>query len=170
MKPHARRAPRPVEDRPTMNGTGRSVRPTKARRGGATTVETAFVASAVLVVMIATLDLGLAVLRYNTLSAIARGISRAAIVRGERSSSPWGPATLTGTLDAGAAPAVAAADLVVALDSASVAYTIEWLDGGNAIDDRVRVHVASNYVPVLPFLLGTGPYELTATSILRVMY
>lgn len=139
-------------------------------RSGATTVEAAFVGGAVLVVMIATLDLGLAVLRYNTLSAVARAVSREAIVHGDEALTPWGPAEMSGTLDDGSAPALAASHLVVAIDPTEVTYTLEWPDGTNEMDDRVRVRVASNYVPVLPFLLGNGPYELSATSVLRVMH
>ena len=94
-------------------------RNSRSTRRGATLVESAFVLGTLLLLLFAMLDLSLATLRYNALSAIARCIARETVVHGEQSAperTPWGPATMEGLCNDGSAPALAATDLLVAVD------------------------------------------------------
>src|SRR5688572_30357725 len=68
-------------------------------RHGVAVIEAAIVISVFLVILLGTLDLGLAVLRYNVLSETSRRLARTASLRGERATperTAWGPGTYTG--------------------------------------------------------------------------
>ena len=76
-------------------------RHTGALRRGVTTVESAFVLSVLFLVLFVLFDLGLAVFQYNTLSAVACRLARAAIVTCDQRRPPdqtsWGPNEYIGT-------------------------------------------------------------------------
>ncbi|MCY2965986.1 MAG: pilus assembly protein, partial [Planctomycetota bacterium] len=70
-----------------------------ASRGGATTVETVLVLSVWILLLAGTFDLGMAVLRYNTLAHTARQGARQAIVHGKLAApqrTVWGPSKYIG--------------------------------------------------------------------------
>lgn len=140
---------------------------------GVTIVESAFVLSTLLLILLTMLDLGLAVLSYNSLSAAARRTAREAIVRGEQAPperTAWGPDAYDGT----AADATEQAGLVrtslAALDPKDVHVRIDWIDGDNHVDDRVRVTLTYRYVPLLPLPFAADSYDLAAVSTMRITH
>lgn len=140
-------------------------------RSGALVVEGAIVLGVVLTLLLGMLDLAIAVLRFNTLSEAARRGARAAIVHGELSSpekTSWGPATFTGTADDSSELAAAIRPVLVAFDAADVAVTADWLDGGNARDDRVRIAVSYSHQLIFSQLFGSDPITLNGVSTMRI--
>lgn len=142
-------------------------------RRGAVAVEGAVVLGVFLLILFGMFDVGLAVMRQNTLSEAARRLARAAIVRGTMapdSIGSWGPATVSGSAADGSPYAGAVRPILVAMDHDLVSFRIEWLDGDNGTTDRVRASVSFPHRPMVPFILGTAPLELSATSIMRIAH
>ena len=105
-------------------------------------VESVVILSTLLLIVFATFDLGLAALRYNTLSYAARHVARVAIVRG--ASAPpeytaWGPNAYSGNAGDGSEIANAAALLLPTMKASDVQINVNWTDGDNREDDRVVV-------------------------------
>ena len=143
------------------------------RRCGATMVESAIVLSAMLTLLIGIVDLGLGVLHYNTMSEAARRLARRASVRGEMASpehATWGPAAYEGTCSDGSPQAQTIEPVLIAVDPHDVSFQIEWMDGGYAVDDRVRATISLDYQPILPTLWGGGNYTLSASSTMRIAH
>ncbi|MGE3317209.1 MAG: TadE/TadG family type IV pilus assembly protein [Planctomycetaceae bacterium] len=137
------------------------------------TVEAALVLGVFLVALFSMLDLALLVLHQNTLIEASRRLSREAMVHGEKSAperTTWGPATISGTAADNNDCGAALRPELVTFDHALVAYTIEWPDGSNTPDDAVRVTLAFNYTPLVPFVLGTSEIPLLAVSTMRIAH
>jgi hypothetical protein len=144
-----------------------------ARRRGAAAVEAALVLPVFLTFLFAMLDLSLAVARYNSLSECARRAARAAIVRGERSTSPLiplGPATWTGTAAENHPLVEEVRPLLVTMPPAQVAVRCEWPDGGHRFGQRVRVELRYEHPTLFTALFGNQPWTLSATSTMRIVH
>jgi Flp pilus assembly protein TadG len=137
------------------------------RRRGAALVEGTLVLGVFLVIIFATCDLGLAVLRQNSLAAAARRLARAAIVHGDNAGpqlSEWGPAAYVQTAAHASEPAAAVRPVLVTLNPANVSINVTWPDGGNKTGQRVTAVVTYQHAPILPFLFGSGPLQLRGES------
>ena len=144
-----------------------------SRRRGAVLVEGAIVLGVALVIVFGILDLGLAVLHYNTISEGARRVARAAIVHGseaEPETSTWGPAAFDGTAADQSQVAAAIQPVLIALDPAQVRIQVEWPAGDNQPDDPLRVTVTTTYRPILPLVVGRDSIELRAVSVMRIQH
>ena len=144
---------------------------TAGRRHGVALVESSIVLTVFLVIIFAMFDLGLAVMRENTLAEAARRLARAAAVHGEKAAperSTWGPARHTATAAVDSEIAATIRGSLVTLDPASVQIDITWPDGENRVGDRVTVAVTYQHHTTLPFLFGSGPLELCGESTMRI--
>jgi Flp pilus assembly protein TadG len=152
---------------------GRRSPTTAPLRRGAAAVEGAVVIGVFLIVLFGMLDVGLAVLQQNSLSEGVRRLARAAIVHGSlarNTSTAWGPASLSGLASDGSEPAATIQPVLIAMDSSQVAFTLEWLDGENQPDQRVRATLTYQHVPMVPLILGTTPINLSASSTMRIAH
>jgi len=143
------------------------------RRLGATAVECAVVLSAFFVILFGMLDLGLAVLDYNTLTEASRRLCRQAIVHGQLAApqmTVWGPTTVSGTAADGTAYAQALSPELATFDLNNVQYTIAWPDGTNSVDSRVQVAVTYKYETMMPLILGTSQISLQAETTMDVQH
>lgn len=142
-------------------------------RRGAAAVEGAFVLSVLLTVLFGMFDVGLAVMRQNTLTEAARLLARSAIVHGALASSQagaWGAGTISST-GADASPAAAVVKpLLMTMDPSAVSLTLRWLDGDNQPGHRVVATLNYQHQPMTPFILGSGPINLSATSTMRIAH
>ncbi len=141
------------------------------RRRGATLVEGAIVLSGLFVVLFGMLDLGLAVLEFNTLSEASRRLCRQAVVHGQMASpqlTSWGPATVSGTAADGSQYAQALNPELATFQLSDVKYTIAWPDGSNQYDSRVQVTVTYQYQPMMPFVFGRSAIPLQAMTTMQV--
>lgn len=142
-------------------------------RRGVTLVESAIVCSVLFVTLFTMLDLALAVLHYNSLSEAARRVARVAMVRGENKTSlgkSWGPATYTGTVADVSTMSDVARPILIAMTPADISILAEWPDGGNEVDDRVRITLTYPYEPLFTFGTGLSTLELSATSTMRISH
>lgn len=142
-------------------------------RRGAVMVEMAIVLNVFLLLILGTLDLGLATYRYNTLSQVARQGSRQAIVHGKLAPplmTAWGPATYTGTAGDGSVYAQAVSPMLVGFVPEDVAIRVEWPDGGNAIQQRVRYTVTTDYRPLLTSVFSSATYTMSAASTMPIAH
>jgi Flp pilus assembly protein TadG len=134
-------------------------------------VEAAVIISVLLMLILGMIDLGIAVMRYNSISQAAREAARQAMVHGALSPSswnggPWGPAKVSTTASAGSVPVVGAVRpyLFTVDDLDGTTIQVEWPDGSNEPGKRVRVTVSTPYHPMFTFILGNPSITLQATS------
>lgn len=145
--------------------------PAHHARRAAVILEGAIVISVFLVILIATMDLGLAVLRHNVLSEASRRLARTASVHGEKAapeSTTWGPAKYKGTAGDGTEYANSVEDILVTMNPQSVVLTLEWLDASNESGQRVRATVQMKHSTIIPYLFGDKDLQLTAVSQMRI--
>ncbi len=146
-------------------------RPGDLRRG-AVAVEGAIVLSIFLGVLMTILDLSLAAARNNALTECVRRAGRQAIVCGQRSpaSQRWGPVSWEGTAADSHPVASVVRPLLVAMPPEDVQIRMTWPDGGIETGHRVRVELRYSQQPTVPFLRGSGPWNLVATTTMRVVH
>ena len=66
--------------------------------------------------------------------------------------------------------AQAAAPRLAGLNAADVTLKLEWLDGNNQEESRVRVTVTTTYQPMLTAVFGGTPISLSSTSTVRITH
>jgi hypothetical protein len=154
---------------PTIRKRQREAHP----RRGAAIVEGAFVLSVLLTVLFGMFDVGLAVLRQNTLAEAVRVLARSAIVHGALANSQvgaWGAGTIS-TTAADASPAASVVKpLLVTMNPSAVSLSLQWLDGDNQPGHRVVAKLSYQHQPMIPFILGSAPINLSATSTMRIAH
>lgn len=142
----------------TTRGSGRR----GARQRGTTIVEMAVVAPVVLILLIGTMDLGIAVYAYNTMAEAARAGTRYAAVHGSKAKKQAGPAANDPEVEKTVrayAPGVIASDLTVASS---------WPDGDNEPGSRVTVTVNYDYRPATTWIIGFTKLKLGSSSTMYI--
>ena len=142
------------------------------QRRGATAVETALVMLAFLILVFGMLELGMTVFQRNIVSHAARQGARRAIVRGELAPpelSAWGPAAYDSPADSDHEIAQVMAPFLAGLDLSRTNIQMQWIDGNNEIDSRVRVTVTTARDPFLTFLF-TDSWTLTGESTMPIAH
>ena len=143
------------------------------RKTGAVMVEMAIILNVFMLLVLGMLDLGLATYRYNTLSQAARQGARQAIVRGSLAPpamAAWGPVTYTGTAGDGSDYAKAVSPMLVGFVLDDVAIRIEWPDGGNSLQQRVRYTVTTEYRPIMTAFFSSSSYTQSAASTMPIAH
>ncbi len=145
-------------------------------RRGATLVEGAIVLMVFLTLIFGMLDLGIAVLRFNTLSEAARQGAREAIIHGKLAPAgwqggSWGPATIDVLASTTGIPAVdAVRPLLVGFNLDETRIKVEWPNGVNDLQQPVRVTVSSSYHPMMTFIFGNQSFALSASSTMPIAH
>jgi hypothetical protein len=142
-------------------------------RAGATTLETAIVLSLFLMLCFVILNLGLSAFRYNVLGAAARRVARESIVHGAAASPEhdvWGPISFVGNAADGHAIANVVAAILPTMNPSDVAVEVSWPDGENQEGDRVRVRLAYEDAPFVPFMSLGAPLTLKADCTMRIVH
>ncbi len=143
------------------------------KRRGAVLVESAIIMFVFITLTVGAMDLELAVFRYNMAAQAARHGARQAMVHGALAKAPmtvWGPAGYSGKADDGSDIANAVSPLLVGFDRHNVTVQADWLDGGNAIGNRVRYTVSTPYRPLLGFLIGYPAFTISAASTMPIAH
>jgi Flp pilus assembly protein TadG len=141
------------------------------RRRGAALVEGTLVLGVFLVIIFATCDLGLAVLRQNALAEAARRLARAAIVHGadaEPQLSVWGSSAYANNAAHDSEVGATVRPALISMRPASVQVRLTWPDAGNRTGQRVTARVSYDHDPILPYLFGGGPLALHGESTMRI--
>lgn len=136
-------------------------------------VEMSIILNVFLLIILGTLDLGLATYRYNTISQAARQGARQAIVHGSLappSMTRWGPSMYTGTAGDGSAYAQAVSPMLAGFLLDDVTIRVEWPDGGNRLQQRVRYTVTTDYRPILTSVFSSTSYTLSAASTMPIAH
>jgi len=165
--------PRVRRPRPRLAGSAGFRCPAlHAARCGATLVETAIVLNLFLLLILGSFDLGIAVYRNNTLSQAARQGARQAAVHGSLAASmtAWGPSTYNGTAGDGSVYAAAVSPTLVGFTLANVTIKVEWIDGGNAAQQRVCYTVSTPYKPIITSFFSSASYTLSAASTMPIAH
>ena len=136
-------------------------------------LETAIILNVFLMLILGTFDLGIATYRYNTLSQVARQGARQAIVHGSLASpamTAWGPTTYNGTAGDGSVYAQAVSPMLVGFVLGNVTIKVEWLDGGNAVQQRVRYTVTTTYRPIITSFFSSSSFTQSAASTMPIAH
>ena len=156
----------------------------RAIRSGAAMVEAAIVLPVFLLIVLGTIDLGMAVFRYNTLSQAARHGARQAVVHGELArpafnGGSWmpspagtappkvGPLAMT---DTSSPVAQAVKPMLVGCPEGATTVTVEWPDRDDKVGDRVQVTVTSTYQPMVTWIFGGTTLSLRASSTMFIAH
>jgi Flp pilus assembly protein TadG len=142
-------------------------------RSGVAAIEGIIVLSTLLMVLFVVFDFGLATFQYNTLSAVARRVARAASLHGAAAppeQTAWGPVEYVGTAADNSEIANAASPLLATMSSSAVAIDVTWLDGTNQENDRVRVRISYTHPSCVPFLPGINALSLQAESTMPIVH
>ena len=146
------------------------------RRPGAVSIEAVVIFLVFMTLCLGMLDLGIGVLQYHLVSEAARQGARQAIVHGQMAPAgwnggPWGPSTIDKKANATGIPLVTAIQpYLVGIDLSQTTIKAQWLDGGNAADQRVSVTVTTTYQPSITFIFANTTYSLSATSIMPIAH
>ncbi len=139
-------------------------------RRGAALVEAAIVLPVFLMLVLGLLDLAGAAYRYNLVSELARRGVREAIVHGSQAPPrrvALGPQSWTATAAAEGEVPSAIRGLLAGIDPAEVTIRLDWPDGSNAPESRVRCTVTIPYRGTT-FLLSGRPLTLRSTSTMAI--
>ena len=123
--------------------------------------------------ILGTLDLGMATYRFNTLSQAARQGARQAAVHGALATSAmgtWGPTSYNGTAGDGSVYAQAVSPMLVGFTLNNVTIKVEWIDGSNAIQKRVRYTVSTTYTPIVTSYFSNASYAQSAASTMPIAH
>lgn len=170
------RPPAPVASQSRRLRAGLSGRrlPTRAGlRTGAVTTETAVILTVWVSLFVGIFDASSLTMRHNLLSHLARQGARLAIVRGEYSEpelATWGPATMQGSLSDDSDFARLIRGSLAGMHSEDFTYKLEWIDGGNEIEQRVRVTISVAYLPMFRMGFGQAPIRMSATSVMPISH
>ena len=157
-------------------------------RRGTTLLEAALTIMTLLMLILGTIDLGVAVSRQQVLSQAAREGVRKAIVHGSLAKSgwnggPWGPPSSYPTLtDVPNSTYTVAADsssdyialaikpYLANMDPSQVTITVKWVDGSNVAEKRVRVTLSTTWQPLVFFVFGNQSVALSASSTMPIAH
>jgi hypothetical protein len=149
---------------------------TKQRRGAAV-LEMSIILTTFLVLTMGMLDMGIGVFRYHVVAQASRFGARRAIVHGDRATplGTWGTATIDVAANANGIPIVDGVDdgiapMLVGCDLSQTRIRVEWLEGGNSFEQRVRVTVISPYTPLFSFIFPITTINLTASSTMVIAH
>lgn len=141
-------------------------------RRAAVAVESAVTLPVFLLMLFGLFDLGIAVMRQNSLSECARRAARVAIVHGERAeeSSRLGPRAWSGDGADSHLLTDAVRPLLVGMTPADVRFTVTWPDGDHRVGHRVQVVLSSEYETSIPLPGGLRHWQLRATSTMQIVH
>lgn len=147
--------------------------PSSRRRRGAAALEGAAMLGAWTVMFVGIFDFGSATLHRNLVSHVARQATRLAIVRGSEAGPElpvWGPTTQTFRMSDNHPIANTLRPLAGGSATNNFEVTLEWLDGGNEAEKRVRATVTSRYSSMLNFVPGSSNVPLRARSTMPIAH
>jgi hypothetical protein len=131
------------------------------------------VLAALTLIVMGILDVGIAVLRYNGLSDAARRLARCVIVHGAMAQpqhSVWGPEEYAATADDQSEIAAAVRPWLIAAAPEDVSIRVQWIDGDNQPNQRVRVTLQYAHERFVPLLFGGSPVPLEAVSTMQIAH
>jgi Flp pilus assembly protein TadG len=159
--------------RSSIRGTASIRRRPRHSRRGVAAVESAIVLSTLLMVLFVLFDFGLATFQYNTLSAVARYMARAATLHGSAAPpqySSWGPTEYVGTAADNSEIAAVAAPLLATMPAGGVAIDVTWPSGSNQESNTVQVRLSYTHTSLVPFLPGISSLNLQAQSTMSIAH
>jgi len=143
------------------------------RRRGAAMLEATAIMGAWTVLFVGIFDFGSATLRRNLVSHVARQVVRLAIVRGADAGPElpvWGPATQTFQISDNHPIANALRPIAGGSATSSFQVQLEWIDGGNAAEQRVRATVTGRFSSLLGVVVGSKNVPLQARSTMPIVH
>jgi Flp pilus assembly protein TadG len=148
-------------------------------RRGATAVEFAIIALTFLYLILGIIDMGIAVMQYNSVAEAARTGARQAIVHGNtaqgdslypRKTTTWGPTSVTTTGNDGSEISNAIRPYFGGMDATKVTITLTWPNSTNSQDDPVTCKVSTTYMPMTTAIFGKLTINLSSSSTMRIAY
>jgi Flp pilus assembly protein TadG len=146
------------------------------QQSGAVSLEGLVIFLVFLTLCLGMLDLGIGVFQYHLVSEAARQGARLAIVHGQMAPTgwnggAWGPSTINEKANATGVPLVTAIQpYLVGIDLSQATIKAQWLDGGNAPEQRVSVTVTATYQPSIAYIFSNTSYTLSATSTMPIAH
>jgi Flp pilus assembly protein TadG len=132
-------------------------------RRGATAVELAIVAPVVMLLLMAIVDLGLAVYSHICLAEAARAGARYAAVHGAGAASPVGPTANSAKVEE------VVRSYAAGIVPSQLTVKSTWVQGNNSAGSRVCVSTSYKYKLLTAFILGGGTLDLCASQSMNII-
>jgi TadE-like protein len=143
---------------------------------GSAMIEAVITIPVFLTLVFAMVDAGVGVYRQHAITQAARQGARQAMVHGKLAlagwnGGPWGPGTFGPTAANSTDPkAQAVGNYLAGIDKSQVQVQMDWLDGANDAEKRVRVTVTAHWTPMLVRLFGGTQRTMTAVSTMPIAH
>ncbi len=140
----------------------------RGREEGQALVEFAFLGVVLFIIIFGMVDVGRAVMNYNTLAQATREGTRYAIVHGGDSLDPSGPDSEHFTAPSSDEKVTQTVEKFTSgLNLSQLTVEAEWPDGSNRRGDTVKVTSTYEYQPMFNFL-GTLSITLSSSSTMSI--
>jgi hypothetical protein len=142
-------------------------------RAGATIVESSVALGVMCLFLFGILDVGLALVRLNSVTEAARRVTRMAITHGSKckpTQGTWGPNELVLNADASHSAAQTARPYLPAMNWSQVEIRLQWLDGDSLPDSRVRATVSTTHYSIALGLFSSQGFRISGQSTMRIAH
>ena len=143
------------------------------KRRGAALLEATVIMGAWTVLFVGIFDFGSATLKRNLVSHVARQAVRLAIVRGADAGPElpvWGPTTQTFLVSDNHPIANVLRPISGGSATSRFEVRLEWIDGGNTAEQRVRATVTGHFSSLLGVVAGSRNVPLQARSTMPIVH
>ena len=138
--------------------------PNRTGARGTNLIEFALVLPLVVIFLLGTMDMGMLVYAYCTVSEAARGGARYAIVNGSMSAAPVGPTANDTTV------ASVVQNYAPALDPTRLTVTSSWPSSSNNATCPVTVTATYQYLLFTGRLIGIGPVNVKGSTTMVITH
>lgn len=148
-------------------------RQSKRQRHGAAIVESSIALGVVCIFLLGMLEVGLALVRLNGVSEAARRVSRVAMTHGSKcrsSQGAWGPSSMVLDATSSHPAAEAARPFLPATNWSQVEIRLEWPDGNNTPDSRVRATIATTHYSIALGVFASQGVRISGQSTMRMAH
>ena len=125
------------------------------------------------VVFFATFDFGISTFRSNLVTHLARQAVRMAMVRGADAGPElpvWGPEAITVKLTDDNDVATTIKEAAGGILTSGFEILLEWPDGNNEPESRIRATVTSTHESILAGFIGRGKIPVRSVSTMRIAH
>jgi Flp pilus assembly protein TadG len=138
-------------------------------------VEAAITTTALMMLILGMVDLGVAVTRMHLISEAARQGARKAICQGSLAPSslnggPWGTTAFTGNGNSTDPKVTSIQPYLVGMDLSTVTVNVTWPDASNAAEKRVTYQVSATWNPMMTWIFGNPTFTLSAQATMPIAH
>jgi Flp pilus assembly protein TadG len=138
-------------------------------------IEAVLTTTALMMLLLGIVDMGVAVTRMHLVSEAARQGARKAICQGSLALSslnggPWGSTAFSGNGNSSDPKVTVIQPYLTGLDLSQVTVNVTWPDASNATEKRVTYQVSTTWNPMMTWIFGNPTFNLSAQSTVPIAH